>query len=376
MPKLSTNKVLLKKKNQADLPLVLGFSAIIVIGILMLYSASTVVSFRNFGNTSYFATHQLLYGLLPGLVVAYICSKIDYHFWEKLIPILAVVSLLALALVKLPGVGFSAGGATRWIRLGFITFQPAELAKFAVIVYTAGWISKKQMELRDFYLGLFPYLVVMGLFSILILWQPDVGTMLSLIFTGGAMLFLGGLSMKYFAGIGGVGALLMAIIIKLEPYRMERLLTFLNPSADPKGAGYQINQALLAIGAGGIFGYGYGLSRQKHNYLPEVIGDSIFAVMAEELGLIKVSLIILLFIFVALRGIYISLKAPDIFGRVLGTGIIASIMVQVFINIGAIMGLLPLTGIPLPFISYGSSALIMNLVGLGVLLNISKQAKQ
>lgn len=378
---MRTNIKTTVKTARKDLPgvdfyLAVCIGAMSVIGMLMLYSASTVISFRNFGDTTHYFFHQLLYGFIPGMLLLYVLSRIDYHRWEKLIPYLAVLSLICLTLVKLPGLGFSSGGATRWIHLGFVTFQPAELAKFSIIIYTAGWVTRKQMHLKNFYLGLFPYLVVMGLFALLILWQPDVGTMLVLVMSGLSMLFIGGIRLRYFAGMGVLGGLALAIIIRLEPYRMSRLLTFLDPSRDPKGAGYQINQAMLAIGAGGLFGYGYGMSRQKHNYLPEAIGDSIFAVIAEELGFVKVSLIVLLYLTFMLRGLYVSLKAPDMFGRVLGTGIVIAIIVQAFINIGAIIGLLPLTGVTLPLISYGSSSLIMTLASLGILLNISRFAKK
>lgn len=358
-----------------DLYVAMGIGALILFGMFMLYSASTVVSYRNFGTTNYYILHQVLYGLLPGLVILYIASRIDYHFWQKIIPYLAAVSLLLLALVKMPGIGFSAGGATRWIHLGAFTLQPSEIAKFCIIVYTAGWISKKQMHLKDFYLGLLPYLVVMGLFALLILWQPDVGTMITLVGTCFAMLFLGGVSIKYLSSMALSGILLLGLIIKLEPYRTARLLTFLDPGRDIRGAGYQINQAMLAIGAGGWMGYGYGLSRQKHNYLPESIGDSIFAVIAEELGFIKVSVLLLLLLLWALRSIQVSLRAPDSFGRLLGSGIVIAITIQSFINIGAIIGILPLTGVTLPFISYGSSSLIMTLLGCGILLNITRHAK-
>lgn len=358
-----------------DWYLLIGIATLVLMGLLMLFSASTVVSYRGFGTTTYYLFHQIIYGLVPGLVICYVFSRMDYHKWEKLIPLLAVASLILLTMVKLPGLGFSSGGATRWIHLGFITFQPAELAKFTIIIYTAGWISKKQMHLKDFYLGLFPYLVLMGLFSLLILWQPDVGTMLVLIATGVSMLFVGGVRLKYFATMGSIGAILLAIIIKLEPYRVARFLTFLDPSKDPRGAGYQINQALLAIGSGGLFGLGYGLSRQKHQYLPEVIGDSIFAVISEELGFLRASFLILIYLGLLIRGLRVSLMAPDIFGRVLGTGIVISIVVQAFINIGAIIGILPLTGVTLPLVSYGSSSMLMTFASLGILLNISRFSK-
>lgn len=348
--------------------------ALLILGLGMLYSASTVQSYQSYGNTSHFFVHQLVFGVLLGSVAMYACSRIDYHFWKKIIPILVGVSLILLIFVKIPGLGLSLGGASRWIRFGPLFFQPSELAKFSLILYLAGWLSTKGQEVKNFYYGIMPAMAIIGLFALLILWQPDVGTMSILVITSLVILFFGGIRVKQFFSILGVGTLAALIIIKLEPYRAQRLSTFLNPKVDPLGIGYQINQALLAIGGGGFLGYGYGLSRQKHNYLPEAFGDSIFAVIAEELGFVRVVLILILFLVFALRGIQIGLKAPDNFGKILAIGVIAGIMTQVIINISAISGLLPLTGVPLPFFSYGSSALLVLMAELGILLNISRQA--
>lgn len=361
--------------NKIDRILLIDIVILLSIGLAVLYSASTVISYNNFGNTSYYFVHQLLYGALIGSVCLYLCSKIDYHWWQKIIPLALFAALVLLILVKVPGIGFSANGATRWVHFGFVTFQPSELAKLAIILYTAGWINKQHNKLKDFYYGLFPALVIIGLFALLILWQPDLGTMMSMVLTSMVMLFAAGVDFRYFAWVGGFGTIALALLIKLEPYRARRITTFLNPSFDPQGIGYQINQALIAIGSGGLWGYGYGLSRQKHNYLPEAIGDSIFAVMAEELGMIRVSIIIILFVILAIRGLQIAMKAPDIFGKILAVGIVSTITVQVCINIAAITGLLPLTGIPLPFFSYGSTAMIVMLAEIGILLNISRQAR-
>lgn len=364
-----------KNISSVDRPLLIVVGLLFAIGMLMLYSASAVESFKDFNNTTYYITHQLMYGGLIGLIGFFICLKIDYHQWKKIIPLAIFGSLLLLVLVKVPGVGFSANGATRWIHFGPIVFQPAEIAKLAIIMYIAGWVSKRQHSLGDFVYGILPTLIITGLFALLILWQPDVGTMLVLILTALVMLFTAGIDFKYFLGLVVAGFFSLLAIIKLEPYRTQRLVTFLNPSHDPQGIGYQINQALLAIGAGGLWGYGYGLSRQKHNYLPETLGDSIFAVTAEELGFLRLIVIITLFCLLTMRGLKIAQHAPDIFGKMLALGITATLGLQVIINIGAIVGLLPLTGIPLPFFSYGSSALIITLCEIGILLNVSKQAR-
>jgi cell division protein FtsW len=215
-------------------------------------------------------------------------------------------------------------------------------------------------------------LVIIALFALLIMWQPDLGTTVSLVLTALLMFFVGGIHLRYFFGITGVGFLALLVLIKLEPYRVRRITAFLNRSVDPQGIGYQINQALLAIGTGGWFGYGYGHSRQKYFYLPEAINDSIFAVMAEELGFVRVTAILILFAGLIFRGLRVSLRAPDTFGKMLALGIVGGLAINTVINLGAILGLLPLTGIPLPFFSYGSSALIVTLASMGILLNISR----
>jgi cell division protein FtsW len=242
-------------------------------------------------------------------------------------------------------------------------------------MYTAAWTTSRKAHLHNFASGLLPMLVVLGLFAMLILWQPDFGTMIALLGSALVVVVASGVPWKWILSIAAAGIGLLFLLIKLEPYRAARLFTFLNPNYDPQGAGYQINQALLAVGSGGLWGLGYGQSRQKHSYLPEVLGDSVFAVIAEELGFVRVLGILALFIFFCIRGFQIASAAPDVFGRLLATGLTAMISLQVIINIAATVGLLPLTGIPLPFFSYGSSALIANLAAVGILLQISKHSK-
>jgi cell division protein FtsW len=364
-----------KLKTKFDIPFFVISMLLFVIGLIVLQSASVVLSFNNTGNSTYYFVHQLLYGGLIGVAVMVICAKIDYHFWQKAIPLILLGSLVLLVCVKVPGIGFTAGGATRWVHFGPIVIQPAEVAKLAVIIYLAAWITNKKHAITDFLSGLLPALTIVGLFALLILWQPDLGSMLVLVGTSVLILFVGGASLKHLLLLFGAGIAAMAVIIKLEPYRMNRITTFLNPDHDPLGIGYQLNQARLAIGSGGWFGYGYGFSRQKQNYLPEVMGDSVFAVMAEELGFIRILLIIGLFVAFVVRGIKISTHAPDSFGKLLGVGIVGYIGLQAVVNIASIIGLLPLTGVPLPFFSYGSSSLIVTLAAVGIMLNISKSAK-
>ncbi len=360
------------KKLKINYSLLFTVLALLGFGLTVLYSASTVQSFTFFGKPTYYIVHQALYGGVLGLVAMYICSKIDYHMWQKYLPLMILGTLILLILVKIPGLGTSAGGATRWIGVGGFTIQPAEIAKLVIIFYVASWVDRKRHQLNDFYFGLLPSLVIISLFALLILWQPDFGTMLVLLLVSFCMLFVAGMNWKYFLYSAIVGISALYLLIKFEPYRVKRLATFLDPSIDPKGISYQINQAILAIGSGSAWGFGYGLSRQKHNYLPAVLNDSVFAVMAEELGFFRVIIVLALFVFFSLQGYKVAKNAPDLFGKMVALGITSWIALQAVINIAAIVNLIPLTGIPLPFFSYGSTALVTNLAAVGILLNISR----
>lgn len=366
-----------KSKSKLDIFLLVITSVLLAVGLSVLWSASTTEAEQTFGSTNYFIIRQLTRGVLFGLILMYIFSKLDYHKLKKPAGIMIVVSLILLILVKIPGLGVTANGATRWLSLGPILFQPAEIAKMAMIVYLAAWYSLPGRGTgHNFWKSIFPPILLVIVMSFLIIWQPDLGSTLSLLAIVGVMIFAGGTRLKYIFSLGGLGILGVLIVALVEPYRVQRLTAFLNPSGDPLGIGYQINQALIAVGSGGLFGYGYGLSRQKHFYLPEAINDSIFAIMAEELGFIRIVVILGLFAVLVFKGIRISLNAPDTFGRMLAFGIAALIGVNVVINVGAIIGLIPLTGIPLPFFSYGSTAMMVALSAIGILLNISKQSRE
>ncbi|MEK7494770.1 MAG: putative peptidoglycan glycosyltransferase FtsW, partial [Patescibacteria group bacterium] len=274
-----------------------------------------------------------------------------------------------------PGFGTSVYGATRWVALGPISFQPSEVMKLAIILYLAAWLSEKGYEkTADLIEGLVPFLVLMCIVGFLIIKQPDTGTLGLIFLISLSIFFASGAKLSHIFSLFGAGLVFLAILIKMAPYRMQRFLVFINPEHDPQGSGYQITQALLAIGSGGLFGIGLGQSRQKFNYLPEPVTDSIFAVLGEEFGLIGGLVVICLFLFMAWRGLRIAKGAPDGFGRLLAVGIVSWIVGQAFINIAAISGIVPLTGIPLPFISYGGTSLAVLLAAMGILLNISKQS--
>jgi cell division protein FtsW len=348
---------------------------LLVFGLVMISSAGVIYSETRFGDDYYFFKHQLFFGVLPGLFVLYVFQKIDYHVWKKVAVPLFFASILFLILVFMPGVGSKVYGASRWIYLGPFSFQPSEMAKLSVILYLAAWLeSRGSHRIKDFYEGVLPFMGIMGLIGFLIIKQPDTGTLGVIILTSLAIFFVSGAEIKHLLSMGGVGLIGLWILIKIEPYRFDRILAFRNPSADPQGIGYQISQALLAVGSGGIFGVGLGNSRQKFNYLPEPVGDSIFAVIGEEIGLIGSLILIVLFVMFAMRGFRVAKNAPDNFGRLVATGIVMWIIFQAFINIGANIALIPLTGIPLPFISYGGTSMVFLMSAIGILLNISKQA--
>ncbi|MEI7891270.1 MAG: putative lipid II flippase FtsW [bacterium] len=359
----------------ADKTLLILVSVLIVFGLIMIASAGVIYSETRFADEYYFFKHQLFFGVIPGSIALYFLSRVDYHFWKKVAVPFFALAVIFLILVFVPGVGSRVYGASRWIQLGPFSFQPSEMAKLAIIVYLAAWLESRGKErIKDIFEGMLPFMGIMGLIGFLIMKQPDTGTFGVIALTSVAIFFVSGARVKHLLSIGGLGMLGIWILIKIEPYRFDRILTFLDPSSDPQGIGYQINQALLAVGSGGFFGVGLGHSRQKFNYLPEPVGDSIFAVIGEEIGMIGATVLVLLFVALAIRGIKIAKNAPDMFGRLLATGITMWIILQAFINISANIALVPLTGIPLPFISYGGTSLIFLMSAIGILLNISRQA--
>jgi cell division protein FtsW len=349
---------------------------LLVFGLVMIASAGVIYSETRFTDAYYFFKHQFFFGVIPGLIILYVVSKIDYHFWKKISVLFFFISIIFLILVFVPGIGSRIYGASRWIQLGPFSFQPSEMMKLSIIIYLAAWLeSRGTQRIKDFFEGLLPFLGIISLIGFLIMKQPDTGTLGIIILTAITVFFVSGASIKHIISLGIVGSLTFWILVKIEPYRFDRILTFLEPGADPQGIGYQINQALLAIGSGGFWGVGLGHSRQKFNYLPEPVGDSIFAIIGEELGMIGTTVLIILFVLLALRGIKIAKNAPDTFGRLLATGLTMWVILQAFINISANIALVPLTGVPLPFVSYGGTSLIFLMTAMGILLNISKHTR-
>ena len=363
------------QKHAGDHLLLLAIAGITLFGWLMLASASSVLAQRYFNDAFYFVKHQMLYGGLIGFSLFLLGYFVPYRYWRKLAFPAIALALFLLILVFVPGLQVSSGGASRWIGIGPITLQPSEVAKLAFVLYLAALLEKKGEDVKDFKKSVIPFLIILAIIGTLIMMQPDMGTLLLITLVAASMIFVAGFKLRHLMIIGLGSLAVFGLFLNTARYRLERIMVYLHPELDPQGIGYQINQALLAVGTGGLWGLGFGRSRQKYYYLPEPAGDAIFAVIAEEFGLVRSVLVILVFALIGWRGWQIARQAPDVFGRLLATGITAWILLQAFINIGSILAITPLTGIPLPFISYGGSALATLLFASGVLLNISQYSR-
>lgn len=303
-----------------------------------------------------------------------LCMGIRYSFWQKAAPLLLLFSLLLLALVLIAGTEIN--GGKRWFVVGGFNFQPSELAKFTMIIYLAALISKKGDKLRNLQHGLLPILIVVGLILLLVLRQPDFGTVLILLFISSVMILTGGARIIHLAVIALALVPVFVYLSVSKSYRLERMNAFLNPFASPYDTGYQLIQSLYALGHGGITGTGIGKSVQKRFYLPEAHTDFIYAVVGEELGFIGSMLLFAVFLLYIWRGLWIAVRSSDVFGMMTAIGIVAMIMIQFLLNIGAVTGSLPITGVPLPFISYGGSSLLLNMTCTGILLSVSREVRR
>lgn len=345
---------------------------IVLFGFVMLASASSDIAKLRFNDSYHYLKQQIVNGLGVGLVGLLFASFLFYRRWERLaMPILGI-SILFLLLVFTP-LGFSAKGSARWVDLGFVVFQPGELLKLTFLLYLALWISKNAKRGSSLSEGFLPLLVLMGVVGFLLIEQPSTTTAVVILLASIAMYYAAGARFRFLALMGCIGVLGFSLLIYFTPYRFQRILTFLQPEkVDVLGEGYHISQSLTAIGSGGLFGVGYGNSTTKLFSLPEPIGDSIFAVIAEELGFVGASALLFLFFVLVVRGFMIARQAPDLFAKLLALGFSSLIAIQVFINVGAISGVLPLTGVPLPFISFGGTALAVFLTMSGIIINVSR----
>lgn len=352
---------------------------LVVFGIFMFLSAALGILARDEKTFFGLLTSQLVLGLILGMTALYVGSRINYKFWRTYSLYIFIGTILLTAAVHIPGLGYAHGGAKRWIDLPFFSFQPAELLKIGFIFYFASflaWVRSKTRSTKDVTVGFLPLILGVGGAIGALISQPDTKSIILMMAAGVAMILVAEIPWKWILGVLVIGAIGFSLWAMMQPYVLERIKTFVNPSSDLQGAGYQVEQSLIAIGSGGVFGHGYGQGIQKFRYLPEPHGDSIFAVIGEELGFIGATIIVLLFLAFGLRGMRIAHRAPDTFSRLLVTGLIAMIIAQSFLNIASLVGLFPLTGVPLVFISHGGTSLLFSLFAVGVILNVSRSAKK
>ncbi len=344
-------------------------------GFFIFMSASLGLVVKNGLTISSVAFNQAFFGLFLGLGVLILFSKINYNIWKKYAPHILILTLILTALVFVPKIGISHGGASRWINIGILSIQPVEFLKFGIILYLSAWFSSIGQKINTFKYGALPIIIILGLSGALLLSQPDTGSFFIIFITTLVVFFIAGGNWKHIFGFLVASFAGFGLYIINKPYILERIYTFVDPSRDPTGASWQLQQSLIAIGSGGFWGSGFGQSIQKFSFLPEPTSDSIFAVASEEFGFIGAMVVLAIFIVLLYRGLRLSQKAPDLFGRLFIVGIVIMIVFQAFINISAMIGVFPLTGIPLPFISHGGTALLLTLMEMGIVLNISKYNK-
>jgi len=364
------------KRLKVDVPFLISVVILVIAGYLIFTSASLGLLSRQAAKYENVAFSQTFFGLFLGSLACFITSNIDYRVYRKYSFYILTLSVLATLLVFIPSLGVSHGGAHRWIYIGSLSFQPSELLKIGFIIYFSAWMAKAKEKSNTLKYGLLPFVILSGIIGVILLSQPDTDTFLISMFAGLAIYIAGGGKWKYVFVLGICGIIGLGAIAYSRPYVMSRITTFINPGANALGSGYQIQQSLIAVGSGGLWGRGFGQSIQKFNYLPEPIGDSIFAVAGEEFGFVGAFSIVILFLIFAVRGLKIASNVQDGFGRLLCLGIVIMITSQAFVNIGAMVGVLPLSGITLPFISHGGTALFMTLAEVGIVLNISKTRKK
>lgn len=346
------------------------------LGILSFISASLGILARS--ETKFYGVlvNQLVFGFAGGLVALFLAMKIPYKFWRKYSFYFFLISVVLSLLVFIPGIGFAHGGARRWLSLGPFSFQPAEVLKISFVMYFAGWLVWAKKKKKEFMYKVIPLLGLLAVVAVVLLRQPDTKSLVLITVAALAMLFVSGVSWKIIAWIvGGFIAAILALAL-FRPYVMDRIKTFINPASDPRGSSYQLQQSLIAIGSGGLWGRGLGQSVQKFNYLPEPQGDSVFAVIGEEFGFIGTTLLVVLYVFFAIRGYKIAASAPDRYGTYLVMGLVTILVAQSFLNIASLIGIFPLTGVPLVFVSHGGTSLLMALATVGIVLNVSSHQKK
>jgi cell division protein FtsW len=362
------------QKSHYDKTLLFAVLTLLVVSVVMVYSSSSVVALTTYDDPAFFMRRQILWALV-GLAIMAVAMRVDHRVFQdqRVVIGLVLLSLGLLAATLTPGIGKTINGSRRWVRLGMLSFQSSELAKFALVVYMSYFIAKKGERIRDFMNGFVPALVVTGAFLLLVILQPDFGATMTMGGVACIMLFAGGANLLHLGGVAAASTPFLILAVTHSAYRSRRIFAFLDPWADPQGAGHQIIQSFLAFGSGGIFGRGLGEGRQKLLFLPERHSDFIYAVIGEELGLIGALAVLALFFIILWRGVRIALAAGDAFSRMLALGITLLVCVQGMVNMAVVTGLLPTKGIALPLVSYGGSSLVVTLGALGVLMSISRE---
>ena len=342
-----------------------------IFGLIMIFSSSNIWAEYKFNNKYHYLIYQSVFFII-GLFLMYIVSNINYKLYLKYSNKILLICFILLILVLIPGIGIVRNGSRSWFGIGGFGIQPSEFMKLAMIIFVSKYIYNNPKELRYIKTGVIPILGIVLLSFFLIMLQPDFGTGVILVMTIIGMLFISGVNMSFFIKIGMLGIVGVVFLILAAPYRVNRIVAFLNPWSDPLGTGFQTIQSLFAIGPGGLFGMGFGNSIQKHFYLPEPQTDFIFSIISEELGILGIILVSALFIYIIYRGVKISIKSPDLFSKFLSFGIIFQLAFQTILNLGVVVSLFPITGVTLPFFSYGGSSLLISMISIGILLNISK----
>ncbi|PLX27992.1 putative lipid II flippase FtsW [Candidatus Parcubacteria bacterium] len=361
--------------HESDKLLIGAIFLTIFLGLIALSSASSITAYSKFCDAYYFFKHQL-FGLFVGMAVFLFLAKVDYRNWKNYAFWFLLGSIGLLLLVFIPGLSAHYGKARSWINVFGYSLQPSEFVKLSFLIYLSAWLEFRKEELGEISRGIMPFVGLLSVLAGLMILQPDIGTLSILAATSLIVFFVGGGKLTHILGIILVGIILFLVMLQIKPYQMDRIRCMINPDYSANDVCYQINQSLIAVGSGGVLGRGLGESRQKFMYLPEVSGDSIFAIIAEETGLVFGVILISLFLFIFYRGFLIAKNAPDPFGQNLAIGIVSWISLQAMINIGGIINIIPMTGVPLPLISYGGSAILSAMAACGILVNISKQTKR
>ncbi|MFH0956184.1 MAG: putative lipid II flippase FtsW [Candidatus Falkowbacteria bacterium] len=372
--KLFNKLINYRGEHESDRPLIFIVGAIIIFGLIMLSLASSVIAYSAHQDSYYFFKHQL-FGLVLGLAAVWFFSRIDYQVWRKYALWMLIASIALLLLVFIPGLAGTWGTSRSWINVFGFSLQPSEFVKITFLLYLAAWLEGRKKQLAEVSRGIGPFVVILGVIALLMILQPDMGTLTIIALASLMVYFIGGGNIKHLVVLILLGLTALIVMVNIYPYQANRFKCMMDPSYSPKEYCYQINQSLIAVGSGGFWGRGLGASRQKFSYLPQAQNDAIFPIISEETGFIFSVGLILLYLALFCRGVAIAKKAPDDFGKILAVGIVSWIVIQALINIGGMVNIMPMTGVPLPMVSYGGSAMLVSLASVGILINISRQTR-